>query len=145
MQVQAQLKWTDGLQFIARVGDGPAVVIDSHEEASGPSPMELILMGVAGCTAIDVILIMKKRRADVRDLQIHITGIRADEPPRRYTEIHIEYVFYGAGLKRKDVERAIELSESKYCSATASLNAEFEHTYRIFEIGEAATESTRSS
>jgi putative redox protein len=145
MEVQAQLKWTDGLQFVARAGGGPAVVIDSHEGASGPSPMELILIGVAGCTAVDVITIMKKRRADVRDFQINITGTRADEYPRRYTEIHVEYVLYGAGLKTKDIERAIELSETKYCSATASLNCRIEHTYRIVELKGAEPESISSS
>jgi putative redox protein len=145
MEVRAQLKWTDGLQFIARAGGSPAVVIDSHEGASGPSPMELILIGVAGCTAVDVITIMKKRRADVRDFQINITGTRADEYPRRYTEIHIEYVLHGAGLKTRDVERAIELSHTKYCSATASLSCEIEHTYRVVELDEAESQPTRSS
>ena len=133
MDVQAELKWVEGLQFIARVGDGPAVVIDSHEGASGPSPMELVLMGVAGCTAIDVVMIMQKRRANVTDFQVNISGTRADEYPRRYTHILVEYVLHGRGLKTKDVERAIELSETKYCSATASLNASFEHSYRIVE------------
>lgn len=133
MDVQAQIKWIDGMQFVARAGDGPAVVLDSRAGASGPSPMELVLMGVAGCTAIDVILIMKKRRADVTDFQVNITGTRADEYPRRYTDIHIEYVLHGTGIKAKDVQRAIELSETKYCSATASLNAEIKHTYRIID------------
>ena len=121
------------MQFVARAGDGPAVVLDSREGASGPSPMEMILMGVAGCTAIDVIMIMKKRRADVTAFQVNISGARADDYPRRYTRIHIEYVLHGKGLKVKDVERAIELSENKYCSATASLNAEIEHSYQIVD------------
>jgi putative redox protein len=133
MEVQAQLKWVDGLQFVARAGDGPTVVIDGREETNAPGPMEMVLMGVAGCTAIDVITIMGKRRADVTDFQVNITGTRAEEYPRRYTDIHIEYVLYGRGIKAKDVERAIELSEAKYCSATASLNARIEHSYRILE------------
>jgi putative redox protein len=96
--------------------------------------MEMVLMGVAGCTAIDVIMIMEKRRANVTDFQINISGTRADEYPRRYTHIHIEYVLHGRGIKVKDVERAIELSENKYCSATASLNAQIEHSYRIVDV-----------
>ena len=64
MIVQAQLKWTDGLQFVGRAGDGPAVVIDTHDSGSGPSPMELILMGVAGCTAIDIVIIMDRTIAN---------------------------------------------------------------------------------
>ena len=135
MDVQAEIKWVDGMQFVARAGNSPAIVLDSREGASGPSPMEMVLMGVAGCTAIDVIMIMKKRRADVTDFRINISGVRADEYPRRYTRIHIEYVLHGRGLKVKDVERAIELSETKYCSATASLNAEIEHSYRIVKAG----------
>jgi putative redox protein len=122
------------MQFVARVGDGPSVVLDSHEGKSGPSPMEMILMGVAGCTAIDVVLIMKKRRADVTDFHVNITGTRADEYPRRYTDIHIDYVLYGKSIKAKDVERAIELSETKYCSATASLNASIKHSYQIIDL-----------
>jgi putative redox protein len=133
MIVQAQLKWTEGRQFVARAGDGPAVVLDSRESGSGPSPMEMVLMGVAGCTAVDVILIMQKRRAAVTDFRVNISGQRADEHPRYYTSIHIEYVLTGTDIKPKDVERAIQLSETKYCSALASLNADFESSYRILE------------
>lgn len=136
MPVQVQLKWTDGLQFVARAGDGPSVVMDSHEGGSGASPMELVLMGVAGCTAIDVVRIMKKKRANLTAFEICIAGERADEYPRRYTAIHIEYVLYGTGLKPKAIEQAIQLSEHKYCSATASLNAEITHSYRIVDAGD---------
>ena len=133
MEAKAELQWTRERQFVARAGDGPAVVIDGHEPRSGPSPMELVLMGVAGCTAIDVLQIMEKRRANVTDLRIHIRGTRADEFPRRYTHIHIEYLISGTGIKPRDVERAIQLSEEKYCSATASLNATVEHSYKILD------------
>jgi putative redox protein len=133
MIVQAQLKWTEGRQFVARAGDGPAVVIDSREGGSGPSPMEMVLIGVAGCTAVDVLLIMQKRRARITDFQVDIRGQRAEEHPRCYTKIHIEYVLTGTSVKSKDVERAIQLSETKYCSALASLNAEIEHSYHIHE------------
>jgi putative redox protein len=133
MAIQAQLKWTDGLQFVARAGDGPAVVIDSHDGGSGASPMELVLMGVAGCTAIDIVLIMQKKRANLTGFEINISGERADEHPRRYTSVDVEYVIYGTGIKPKAVEQAIQLSEEKYCSAIASLNAEVTHSYRIVE------------
>ena len=133
MAIQAQLKWTDGLQFVARAGNGPAVVIDSHDGGSGASPMELVLMGVAGCTAIDIVLIMHKKRANLAGFEINISGERADEHPRRYTSVDIEYVIYGTGIKPKAVEQAIQLSEEKYCSAMASLNAEVTHSYRIVE------------
>jgi len=136
MAIQAQLKWTDESQFIARAGNGPAVVVDSHEGGSGPSPMELVLIGVAGCTAIDVISIMKKKRVNFADFQVNITGEHAEKHPKRYTNIHIEYIFHGKGLKPKALEQAIQLSETKFCSAMASLNAEFEHSYRIVESDE---------
>ena len=133
MQINAQLKWTDGMQFVARAGNGPAVVIDSSDGGSGASPMELVLIGVAGCTAIDVIMILQKKRADVSDFQINISGERAEEHPQRYTKIHIEYVLHGKNIKPKAVEQAIQLSETKYCGAIASLNAEFKTTYRIVD------------
>ena len=133
MTIKAQLNWTDGMQFIARAGNGPAVVLDSGKGGSGPSPMEMLLIGVAGCSAIDVIMIMGKKRVEVTDFQVNISGERAEEYPQRYTEIHIEYVLQGKGIKPKAVEQAIQLSETKYCGAMASLNADFETTYRIVD------------
>ena len=134
MTVKAQIKWTNGMQFIARAGKGPAVVLDSSEGGSGPSPMEMVLMGVAGCSAIDVIMIMGKKRAQVTDFMVNITGERAEEYPKRYTVVHIEFVLHGKGIKPKAVEQAIQLSETKYCGAMASLNADFNTTFRI--VGE---------
>jgi putative redox protein len=133
MTVKAQIKWTNGMQFIARAGKGPAVVLDSSEGGSGPSPMEMVLMGVAGCSAIDVIMIMGKKRAQVTDFMVNITGERAEEYPKRYTVVHIEFVLHGKGIKPKAVEQAIQLSETKYCGAMASLNADFKTAYRIVE------------
>ena len=135
MTISAQLNWTDGMQFVARAGDGPAVVLDSSDGGSGPSPMELVLIGVAGCTAIDVIMIMQKKRADVIDFQVNISGERADDHPRRYTKIHIEYVLSGRDIKPNAVEQAIQLSEEKYCGASASLNADIDSSYKIIETG----------
>lgn len=135
MTISAQLNWTDGMQFIARAGNGPAVILDSSDGGSGASPMELVLIGVAGCTAIDVIMIMQKKRADIVDFEVNISGERADEHPKRYTNIHIEYVLHGRDIKPNAVEQAIELSEKKYCGASASLNAQIDSTYRIIETG----------
>lgn len=133
MTVQAELRWTDGLQFIGRVDEGPAVVIDSAEGGSGAGPMGLILMGVGGCAAMDVVSILKKRRSPFTGLQVSVSGVRASEHPRRYTRIRIEFVVYGQGVKPRDVERSIALSMTRYCSAVSSLNAECEHAYRIVE------------
>jgi putative redox protein len=133
VDVQAQLKWTEGLQFVGRADEGAAVVIDSSEGGSGPGPMQLVLMGIAGCTAMDVVVILEKRRAKLHDLEVNIRGERAEDHPRRYERIHLEYVVYGEGITSKEVEMAIRLSESKYCSAIASVNAEVTHSYQIVE------------
>lgn len=135
MTTKAQLKWTDGMQFVARAGDSPAIVLDTHDGGSGPSPMELVLIGVAGCTAMDVIMIMQKKRAHLTDFRVNVSAERAAEHPKRYTNIQIEFVLHGKDIKPKAVEQAILLSETKYCSAMASLNAKVESIYRIVETG----------
>jgi putative redox protein len=131
MTIHAQLRWTEGLQLVGRADDGPAVVLDNPEGGSGASPMELVLIGTAGCTAMDVISILKKKRMSVTGFSVNITGTQADDHPKRYTDVHIEYVVHGSDIKSEGVQRAIELSETKYCSATASLNARITHSYRI--------------
>ena len=131
MAVNAKLKWTDGLQFVARAGDSPAVILDNHAGGGGPSPMEMVLMGTAGCTAMDVISIMKKKRAAIDRFEVTIDGDQAEEYPKRYTAIRIMFTLFGTGIKPKAVEQAIDLSRSKYCSATASLNADVAYSYEI--------------
>ncbi len=136
MATKAQLQWTQRLQFVATADGGPAVVMDSLDGRSGPTPMQLLLMGVAGCTAMDVVSIMKRRRAHIISFQVIAIGEQAEDYPKRYTDIRIEYLLHGREIKPRDVERAIHLSETKYCSAMASLNARFEHTYRIVDTEE---------
>jgi len=131
MTIQAKLEWKEKMQFVGQAGDSPSVFIDTNDGKTGPTPMEMVLMGVAGCTAIDVIHIMKRRRAEVTGFQVNVTGERAEDHPKRYTRILIEYVLEGKGITSKDVERAIKLSTTKYCSATASMNAPVETSYRI--------------
>jgi putative redox protein len=131
MTIQAKLEWKEKMQFVGQAGDSPSVFIDTNDGKTGPTPMEMVLMGVAGCTAIDVIHIMNRRRAEVTGFQVNVTGERAEDHPKRYTRILIEYVLEGKGITSKDVERAIELSTTKYCSATASMNAQVETSYRI--------------
>jgi len=131
MTIQAQVKWIDGLQFVARAGSGPAVVMDTQDSGGGAGPMELMLMGTAGCTAMDVITILKKKRLKVTGFKINISGDRAEEYPKRFSDITIEYVVHGTDLKPEGVKQAIDLSEKKYCGAMASLNARISHTFRI--------------
>ena len=131
MTIKAKLEWREKMQFVGQAGDSPSVFIDTNDGKTGPTPMEMVLMGVAGCTAIDVIHIMKRRRAEVTGFQVNVTGERAEDHPKRYTRILIEYVLEGKGITSKEVERAIKLSTTKYCSATASMNAQVETSYRI--------------
>ncbi len=131
MSIQAQVKWIDDLQFVARAGKGPAVVMDTSESGGGAGPMELMLMGTAGCTAMDVVTILKKKRLNVTGFKINISGDRAEEYPKRFTDITIAYVVFGTDLKPEGVRQAIDLSEKKYCGAMASLNARITHTFRI--------------
>jgi putative redox protein len=133
MITHAQANWTDGLQFIARANNGPAVILDNPEGGSGATPMELFLISIAGCTGMDVVSIMKKKRANMTHFQVNISGDRAADHPMRYTHIRIEYVVHGKGIKPQDMERSIELSVSKYCGAIASVNTTVEHSYRIID------------
>ena len=101
------------------------VVMDTNPEAGGQAaastPKELLLMALAGCTSMDVIPILRKKRAPVVGYECRVKGIEREEHPKYFTAIHIEYIFYGDGIKPEDVERAIELSETKYCSVSAQI------------------------
>jgi putative redox protein len=131
MAMQVKLNWTENMQFVAKSENGPAIVMDSKDGRSGPTPMELLLMGVAGCTGIDIVLILQKKRLELNKLEIRIDGEQSNKYPKRFTKIHIEYFLAGKNIPSKAVEQAIKLSEEKYCSASASLNAEFTHSYTI--------------
>ncbi len=105
--------------------------MDSPDSGSGASPMALMLMGTAGCTAIDVISILKKKRMAVTGFKLNVSGTRSEKHPQRYTDIHIEYVICGTDIKPEGVRKAIDLSETKYCGAMASLNARITSSFRI--------------
>ncbi|MCP4746115.1 MAG: OsmC family protein [Desulfobacteraceae bacterium] len=133
MTIITQLDWTQNLQFIGRSNNGPAVVLDNPEGGSGLTPMQYVLMGIAGCMAMDVVSILKKKRASLTAVQVNSQGDRAQDHPKRFTEVRIEFVITGTGVKPSDVERAIELSDTKYCSAIASVNAQVTHTFKIVD------------
>jgi putative redox protein len=140
MRKEAQVTWVGpGLRFVGDSGglsiDVDHVMPDEEREQVGPTPMELLLIGLAGCTAMDVISILKKKRQPFTDLQVKVKGDRAQEHPKVYTHIEMEYVVTGKGVDPKAVARAIELSETKYCSASAMLSqaAEITTSYRIEE------------
>jgi len=122
---QATVTLVDGMQFLAETGSGHSFNIDARPEVGGRDtgcrPMELLMAGLAGCTAMDVISILRKMQQKVTGLKVHVNGERAAEHPKRLLSIHIEYTITGHGLPEDRVARAIELSETKYCPAIASL------------------------
>lgn len=138
--MKARVKWVEDVQFVAESGSGHSVVIDGPEDAGGHGtgirPMELLLLGMGGCTSIDVIEILKKSRQDIQDCVVHIEAKRSEEMPKVFTGIHVSYTITGRAIKAKFVERAIQLSTEKYCSASIMLGktAEITHDYEIIEL-----------
>lgn len=115
----AKLAWTgEELNFSGTVESGYPVVMKNKSDETGGSPMSLFLSSVAGCTAMDVLSIVQKKRQQVDGMEIEIVGQRADEAPMVYTEVDITYILYGKDIDPAAVERAIELSQVKYCSAS---------------------------
>lgn len=135
MSMLAQVTWVEDKRFVGRASSGHAVVVDGSAEKLGSSPMELLLIGLAGCTAYDVMSILEKKRQSVTGLEVSARAERAEEPPRVYTTIEVEYVLRGREIKPKAVEDAIRLSEEKYCSASIMLGktAQITSSYRIEE------------
>lgn len=138
--MKARIKWTEQAQFIGSSDSGHAVVMDGPADGGGRNlglrPMELVLLGTGGCTAYDVVDILKKSRQPIRDCVVEIDAERADEAPKVFTRIHIRFVVTGKGLSEAAVKRAVDLSAEKYCSASIMLKragVEISHEYRIVE------------
>ena len=137
MTKHAVLKQLDGISFAAKGDTNHWVMMDGPESVGGTDaasrPKELVLCALAGCTASDVTSILKKKRVLLQGFEMHLTGHEADEHPKVFTDIHVEYVFIGEDIKPADVERAIELSTTKYCSVSAMLTpkVKISHSYRI--------------
>jgi putative redox protein len=123
--MDASLKWQGGMKFIATADSNHDVILDSDPSVGGTDlgsrPMELILEGLAGCTAMDVISIMRKKRQNVTGYEVTAHAERANQHPKVFTAIEIKYTFWGKNIDPKAVERAIELSEQIYCPAQAML------------------------
>lgn len=121
----ARVTWVKGRQFVGETGSGHGLVLDTPLEAggggTGPSPMELILLGQAGCTGIDVVFILERMKKEVSAVDVEVEGTRAVQEPKIYTNLEVVYRVRGRGLAEKDVRRAIELSETKYCSVSIML------------------------
>ncbi len=133
--MDCRIKWvgTDGMSFVAETGSGHAFVMDGAPEGGGrnlgPRPMEAVLAGTGGCTAYDVVVILKKSRQQVSGCEVQLHAERADVDPKVFTRIHMHFVVRGRDLKASVVESAIKLSHGKYCSASAMLAKTAQITY----------------
>ncbi|MBM3372381.1 MAG: OsmC family protein [Betaproteobacteria bacterium] len=138
--MKARIKWIENVSFVAESGSGHALVMDGAPEGGGrnlgPRPMEVVLMGTGGCTAYDVVHILRKSRAPVSDCVVEIEAERAAEDPKVFTKIHFHFIVSGKGLKLAQVERAVHLTAEKYCSASIMLGktAAISHDFEIREM-----------
>ncbi len=132
---QVKVKWVEGKEFVGTDSTSHSLVMSSSEEGTGLKPSDLLLLGLGGCTGVDVISILEKQRQEVTDLEITITGEQEPEPPWTFRRIEIEYLLRGKGLKEEAVRRAIQLSEEKYCSIGATISgvAEMVSSFQIVE------------
>lgn len=133
------VRWIDGMMMVGESASGHAVVMDGPENLGGKNlgirPMEMLLLGMGGCTTIDVMSMLKKMREEVRDCRAEISAERADDHPKVLTKIHIHFVVEGVNLDEKKVGKAIGLSADKYCSASIMLGktATVTHDFEIHE------------
>jgi putative redox protein len=141
--MNVQIRWTPPKRFDGTSPSGASLVLDARPESggtgAGPSPMEAVLMALAGCTGVDVVDILQKMRAPLGGLAITVAAERGAEHPRVFTKIHLQYAVWGVGLERDEVERAVSLSQEKYCSVSAMLRRSAELTYEIALSKEAPT------
>ncbi|MEO5376785.1 MAG: OsmC family protein [Magnetococcus sp. DMHC-6] len=139
-EVKARVKWIQGMQMLGESGSGHTVVMDAGASAGGREmgvrPMELLLIGMGGCSSIDLLTILRKGRYHVDDCEVSLIGVRAETDPKVYQEIHAHYIVTGRGIPKKAVARAIQLSEEKYCSASIMLSktAKIHTSFELIEL-----------
>lgn len=141
MAYKATVQYAGGEFFIGTPPSGRAQLIDvKGDRQAAPSPLEMLLVSVAACTAADVVSILEKKRQDVAAYRAEITGTRAEDYPRRFLKFHIHHIVHGRGVSEKAVADAIELSDTKYCSVAATVRptAEITTSYEIVEMGKIA-------
>jgi putative redox protein len=139
--MQATVKWVDGVMFVGETGSGHAVVMDGPPDHGGRNvgmrPMEMILLGVGGCSSYDVLQILQKGRNNVVNCVTEISAVRVDAVPSVFSQIHLHFIVSGHGLKASAVERAVKLSAEKYCSASIMLSnagVEITHDFEVIEV-----------
>jgi len=146
--MKARIKWVQDVMFLGESGSGHSVVMDGAPDAGGRNlgvrPMEMLLLGLGGCSAFDVMLILKRGREAVTDCVVDIDAERATTDPKVFTKIVMHYTVTGQGLDRKKVERAVQLSAEKYCSASAIIGktAEIAHTITLVDSTSISTGAT---
>src|SRR6266513_3859213 len=137
MTVRATL--TTGMCFDVETGSGHHIILDAAEhnggQDSGPRPMEMLLVALASCAGMDIITILKKKRQEITGYELRVHGMRAEEHPKVFLDITVEHIFTGHNIRPEAVERAIELTEERYCDASATLGktATIKNTFRIIE------------
>jgi putative redox protein len=137
--MKARVKWVQDVTFMGESGSGHAVVMDGPPEDGGHNlgvrPMEMLLLGMGGCTAFDVVHILKKARQPISDCVVELSAERAATPPKVFTKIHAHFIVSGKGLTEAQVKRAVELSAEKYCSASIMLGkmAQISHDFEIVD------------
>lgn len=138
MVLQARIKWVENAAFLGEIGSSHAVVIDGPPEIGGrnlgPRPMELMLLSVGSCSAVDVVHILKKARQAVTDCVVEVEGQRADTEPKVFTDIHLKFIISGKDMNEAQVKRAVDLSADKYCSASIMLKrggVNVTHSYEL--------------
>ena len=137
---KAKVKYIDGLQFVGQADSGHAIVMDGDANGEGKNtglrPMELLLIGIGGCSGMDIVSILKKKREKVRDVEINVNGKKAEDYPQKFTDIDIEFVVKGKNLSEAAVKRAVQLSMDKYCSVKATLEGTAKVTYKYIIVEE---------
>ena len=131
--ISAQASWIDGERFVVAAGSGHAMVVDAGPEKTAAGPMELVLIGLCSCTAVDVVSILRKKREPFTSVEVRAEAERAPEPPTVYTRIKLVYRV-GGQVSKKAVEDAVRLSEEKYCSVAAMLRKTAQITYSIEHV-----------
>lgn len=145
MQCTVQWGGPDGMLFIGKTGTGHIAAMDGAPDGGGhnlaPRPMEMVLLGTGGCTAYDVVLILKRGRHAVTGCDVALTAERADTDPKVFTKIHFAFTVTGQGLSQAVVERAVKLSHEKYCSASAMLASSAEMTWSVDIVDQATADN----
>ena len=140
--MKTRVKWLDHMTFVGESESGHSVVMDGPPAAGGRNlgirPMEMVLLGLGGCSSFDVVMILQKGRQNITNCHVEISSERAETDPKVFTKIHAHFVIEGKGLSEKHVEKAVSLSADKYCSVSIMLASavEITHDYEIIDVSE---------